>query len=199
MCVPVPSVVSPAPLRFSVRETRQQKHNTIQWLHMLHHTCRRLLRILYSCDAFRLGLPRGILSVREAATTKSSSMSAGYLLINAEELTMTSGQSPGFGGLVAGRAAALAAAPALVGLLGGLGAPAPQVLVRADPEALRHGPAPEPAARALQPLLLELLALPCSYTSVLISAHPELLRQGPAQDATCALQPLLPELIALPC
>ena len=108
---------------------------------------------------------------------------------------MTSRQPPGLGRLVAGRAAALAAAPALVSLLCCLGAPAPQVLVRAHPEALRHGPAPEAAARALQPLLLQLLALPCKWgkrlrqiCQLFVSALPGALRQTTAPEAAaCAL------------
>ena len=74
---------------------------------------------------------------------------------------MPSRRAPGFGGPVAGGAPALGAAPALLSLLRGLGAPAPQVLVRAHPEALRHGAAPEAAARALQPLLSRPVVLPC--------------------------------------
>ena len=52
--------------------------------------------------------------------------------------------------------------PALLGLvsiLGRLGAPAPARLVGAHPEALRHWPAPEAAAGALQPLALHPIAL----------------------------------------
>ena len=203
MCVPVPSVVSPAPLQFSVIETRQQKHNTIQYLHMLHHTCRRLLRNLFSCDVFKLGLPRRIFQSEKLPPQRAQ---ACLQAICCSMLRSSPCPADSLLALAALWPGALLRLPPLRRLSvssAALGRQRPRFLSVHTQKRCAMGPRQKRLLVRFSHSFWSFLPFPASgaaasssYMSVLISAHPELLRQGPVQDATCALQPLLPELVA---